>query len=317
MADRGVYRAIKVVLLDGPDFQKLPERARWVFLALKMSMGPAGIEVHYPEALAYQLAERTGAPVFAVKEALDVLEGHGWILRQGNIVWIVGQLRHDPHMDWSDNKHRKSIWGHLLGLPRLEIVGSFVRAYPGWFEAATVTTPKGDVKEIFAAPAELLHPLHEMPGNVDNSDDLPLRRAIEGPSKGLARAIEAPITEDRRPKTEDREQTSPKPPSNSGDVEKRLRNAIKTHLYLGRDPVVIRGTEYRIPYSVKIAKELVTPIRPLDEIIMGIEHVRYVGDIPADEPLTMAYLKSQPAMLTQAISEGHKRSEVPDLGVLP
>ena len=80
MADRGTYRAIKVVFLDGPDFQQLPERARWVFLTLKMSLGPSGIEMHYPEALVHNISARTGADPDDVRSSLGVLEEHAWIV---------------------------------------------------------------------------------------------------------------------------------------------------------------------------------------------------------------------------------------------
>lgn len=187
--ERGAYRAVKVVLLDGPDFQQLPERARWVFVALKLSFGPTGIEMHYPEALAHELAARTGADVGDVKDALDVLEAAGWIRREANVVWIVGQLQHDPHMTATDKKHRASVWRHVAGLPRLAIVGEFVAAHPEWFLASE------DGRALEAAPADVL-------ALVD-------RRPSEGPPKALPRASEAPKTEDREPKTENRESIVP------------------------------------------------------------------------------------------------------------
>lgn len=180
MADRGGYRSVKVVLLDGPDFQELPERENHVFVFLKLSFGPSGIEVHYPEALAHLISARTRIPVDAVRGCLDTLDALGWIRRQGNVVWLVGQLEHDPHQKWDDEKHRKGIWKHLAGLPRLPIVGQFIDAHPDWFEARAAVTAKNEPKQLAAAPDSILS----------------LRAlASQGPSKPLARPFEAANSE--------------------------------------------------------------------------------------------------------------------------
>ena len=183
MADRGTYRAIKVVLLDGPDFQQLPERARHLFQTLKLTFGPTGIEVRYPGALEVELSAKTGIPLEAVPGPLDTLKERGWIDREGNVIWIVGQLEHDPHMSWDDEKHRKSIWRHLQGLPRLEIVGEFVRHYRQWFEAGESVTAKNSPKPLDPAPVDLLHWLDAPPSKAHG-------RPTEGPSKALRRPFE-------------------------------------------------------------------------------------------------------------------------------
>ncbi len=244
MSDRGTYRAIKIVLLDGPDFQGLPERSRHLFQTLKLTFGPTGIEVRYPGALEAELSAKTGIPVEAVSGPLDTLEEREWINREGNIVWIVGQLKHDPHMSWDDDKHRKSVWRHLQGLPRLAIVGEFVRCYRRWFEAGESVTVRNDPKPLAPAPHDLLCWLDDTPSkahqrpiegpskahgrpfggpgpssdpdsnllSVDNrssrlSDAIPSdpTRPIEGPSEALARPIEAPSTEYRVLNTEEGE----------------------------------------------------------------------------------------------------------------
>lgn len=168
-SDRGEYRPIRRVLLDGPDFQQLSERARWVFVALKLNLGPTGIEVHYRDAVPHQLAEQTGAKAEQIAAALDELEATDWIRREANILWIVGQLTHDPHVNANDEKHRKSIWKHLKGLPRLAIVRRFIEEHPDWFVGHDV------------------NPLEGLP---------------EGPKKGHRRASVAPNTDNREPKTD-------------------------------------------------------------------------------------------------------------------
>lgn len=130
--DRGEYRAIRRVLLDGPDFQRLSAVARWVFVALKLNLGPAGIDVFYPDALRAQLVAQTGVNAERLTVALDELDGAGWIRRESNVLWVVGQLDNDPHVKASDPKHRKSIVRHVAGLPRIEIVKTFIKAHAGF-----------------------------------------------------------------------------------------------------------------------------------------------------------------------------------------
>lgn len=157
MSDRGEYRAIRRVLLDGPDFQRLPERARWVFVALKLNFGPAGIEVWYPAELVARISAQTGTSPAGVQDALMVLEREGWVQRESNVVWIKGQLAHDPHVKRADVKHRKMIQRHVEGLPRLAIVARYTLAHRDWFTSDG--SPTGDPTEA-------------------------LLWAIEGPSKG-------------------------------------------------------------------------------------------------------------------------------------
>lgn len=208
--------------MDGPDYQDLPERARHLFLVLKLSFGPAGLEVHYPEALAHELAAKSGMPTEAVKAALDTLEAAGWIRRERNMIWIVGQLKHEPSLELTNGNHRKSIQRHVAGLPRLALVRAFIEKYAEWFEGIDSPT-----------------------------DGYPM--ASEGVSDGIP--IGTAITEDRIPNTEDRTTTVDKstgadapadeppaerPAANGTPPPKAVRAAviplIRRHLWLGNEP---------------------------------------------------------------------------------
>lgn len=145
MSERGEYRAIRRVLLDGPDFQKLSERARWIFVVLKINLGPAGIDVVYPDALTVQLSAQSGAGAAQIIAALEELEAAKWIAREANVLWIKGQLANDPHFRQSDDKHRKGIQRHVGGLPRLGIVREYVMTLRSWFTIDG--TPIGDPSE--------------------------------------------------------------------------------------------------------------------------------------------------------------------------
>src|SRR4051812_45518151 len=118
-ADRGEYRSVPRVILDGKDYQELPPEARHLFLVLKIGMGPAGIEVHYPYAHAIELAAQTGYDVDHVHRILAQLECSGWIRRERNVFWITDQLRYEPSLSERNAKHRKSVLTHIQGLPKL------------------------------------------------------------------------------------------------------------------------------------------------------------------------------------------------------
>lgn len=132
--DRGAYVSIRKVLFRGPDFQKLSAPARSTFIALKANTsGMAGIDVAYPDELEIRLAGYTGEPVKRIRSALGELEQSGWVRREGNLVWVVGHLQHDPHAHVTDAKKRKSVQTWVAGLPRLPLVREYVANNANWF----------------------------------------------------------------------------------------------------------------------------------------------------------------------------------------
>ncbi len=107
-----------------------------MLLTLKIGMGPAGIEPRYPRALLEELAAQTGLSVKDIGAALNELEAGGWIRREGNVLWIVGQLEYEPSLKASNPNHRASVQQHVAGLPRLALVGAFIREYAAFFPDA-------------------------------------------------------------------------------------------------------------------------------------------------------------------------------------
>ena len=172
MGGRGTYRSIRASMLDEPAFQELSERANHVLLVAKISFGPSGIEIHYAEALVHVLAARSCIPVEGVRLALEELQAKGRLRAEGNVVWVLDQLNHDPHLDAADKKHRTSIQRHVAALPRLGIIRDFIDAHPEWFASAEEDPYQG------------------------------LPRASTGPLEGPGRPIEAPNTDNRITKTE-------------------------------------------------------------------------------------------------------------------
>lgn len=193
-SERGDYRAIRQVLLDGPDFQKLSERARFAFLVIKIGSGPTGLEVEYERGAVEKLGIRTGMGARAARKALNELENLGWIVREANILWVVGHLNNEPLIRATDEKHRKGIQRYVAGLPRLAVVRRFVESHPNWF-------PRGE------SIASGLGWIYE--GSPQGS--------TQDPPKGL------PTTENREPR---RETENREPRRETGDPRESLRATL-------------------------------------------------------------------------------------------
>jgi hypothetical protein len=151
MSDRGAYRAIHCVIVDGPEFQALKPGAKLVWYTLKMTLGPSGIDV--VPALVATLVERTGADEAQIKKALEQLQADGWLRIERNVVWMVDGLRHEPAFSLTNQNHRAKIRAHLAGLPRLKIVDEF-RAHYG-IAAPPLEMPSPPVGEVPESPSKM------------------------------------------------------------------------------------------------------------------------------------------------------------------
>lgn len=132
MSDRGEFRAIYTVLIDGPDFQAFAPAAKLVFYTLKLSLGATGIGVI--RALVPTLVEQTGHDAATISAALAELEDADWIRREHNVVWIVRGLEFEPGLGVDNVNHRKSIRRHIESLPTVGLVETFRSHYAQWFE---------------------------------------------------------------------------------------------------------------------------------------------------------------------------------------
>lgn len=128
--DRGEYRPLYEVLLDGPDWQKLPADARLTFIALKLKCGALGIKV--VPGLVESLTQWTGLPPRRCGVACKVLEDSGWVQRDGNVVWIVRGLEFEPTMDVANSNHRKYFRRMVDALPSVPMVARFRAHYRAW-----------------------------------------------------------------------------------------------------------------------------------------------------------------------------------------
>ena len=156
MTDRGEWRGIRSVLIDGKDYQALKPNARLVLLTLKLTCGQAGICVM--PAMNEVLSERTGLSVGEVVGGLDELAEAGWIRIERNIVWIIDGLKHEPGYFPNNSFHQRGLLKYLDSLPRLQIVEDFRKYYsylPGLSPTGFVTPEAGDnstAESVIASP---------------------------------------------------------------------------------------------------------------------------------------------------------------------
>lgn len=174
MSDRGEYRGIRTVLVDGPDYQSLTPAARLVFLTLKLNLGSSGIDVLY----AAQLVEQTGYPLKAVEAALAELERADWIRRERNVVWIVDGLKHEPSLTLANANHVAKLRRHLEGLPSLAIVEAFAERYGLYKAGALAVVPPS------AAPAMPSAGAESGANGVETRADIPSPMPCGMPSEG-------------------------------------------------------------------------------------------------------------------------------------
>lgn len=175
--ERGNYRSIHTVIVDGPDFQALSPGAKLVWYTLKMTLGPSGIDV--VPALVATLVERTGASVSQCEKGLAQLVERGWVQVDRNVVWMVDGLRHDPHIRLSNQNHRAKVASHINGLPRLPIIDLF-RTYYGLSQPPAEIPSTGPIAHVDDA----LDMPSENPSKMASKSPSPNREREEGKGKG-------------------------------------------------------------------------------------------------------------------------------------
>jgi hypothetical protein len=186
-----------MAVLDDPCFQQLTADARWVYVVLTVALGPAGIDAHYPDALAVELAARTGLAVPQVTVALEELQAAGWVQREGRVIWAVHQLGLDPILNVRNAKHRTSVQNWLRTLPDSSLTRAFMEHYPAWC-GSDEGLPDGN-----GTPSEYRPDSYRM-------------------------VSEAPSTENRKLKTENRKPTTDLPAASQEKKTKPVRRTLTT-----------------------------------------------------------------------------------------
>ncbi len=141
-AERGEYRGIYVVVVDGPDFQALTPMGQLAWFHMKLKLGPYGIDVIAGASAA--LAERSGMASGEASAALDELEQRGWLQRERALHWLVRGLEFEPSLGSSNGNHRAGLRKHLAGLPNLALKQRFRVRYEEWFVDEVPPSPTGN-----------------------------------------------------------------------------------------------------------------------------------------------------------------------------
>jgi len=124
---RGEYATIHTAIVDDPEFQALSPPSRYVWYTLKLLLGASGIDLI--RAHLASLSAATGYPINRLSDTLAELEKGGWLVRQGDILWLRNALRFNPQFNLTNPKHATHLRNHLEGLPRLKIVADFAAYY--------------------------------------------------------------------------------------------------------------------------------------------------------------------------------------------
>jgi uncharacterized phage protein (TIGR02220 family) len=130
MNKKGSYRATYSVLLDDPDFRKLPADARHIFHVLKLSRlnNIANIFICGKGEL-MTVAEQTGISIERVEEGIKELARGLWIYYQPPILWIRNGLKFDPLFVDTNENHKKSVSKALGSLPKSDLIIKFCQYY--------------------------------------------------------------------------------------------------------------------------------------------------------------------------------------------
>lgn len=137
------YRAIYTVLRIDPDFLSLRANAKLYFYTAKMELPTPGIGV----CLTHTMAGLCGLDVESTLVAERELIEHGWIRREGAVLWIVNGLEHTPSLSPKDRKHCTYVAQTLKDLPGSNsLKAAFMERYREWFS-------DGDFDDVAAALA--------------------------------------------------------------------------------------------------------------------------------------------------------------------
>ena len=119
---KGPFRPIYQSLLHHPRFVGLSSDARSLWLALKLRLGPSGLDRVYSD----ELCDIAGLTPSQLSDALEEVVEGGWVESEGNLYWLVDGYDNEP-MNQGD-KAKKSIERHLNSL-RGDIVVRFKDRY--------------------------------------------------------------------------------------------------------------------------------------------------------------------------------------------
>lgn len=129
--ERGDYRPIYTVIIDGPDFRALPRDAKLLWYTLKLALPAWGIGPI--PGFGETMRERIGFDQMELDRAWDAIEMGSWASRNGVLYYLHRGLMFEPGLQASNPNHRKALVRFLASLPSSPIVRKFKQDYAMWF----------------------------------------------------------------------------------------------------------------------------------------------------------------------------------------
>lgn len=137
--DRGDHRVLYTSILQDEEFHSLSVLAKWLFIELKLRLGPSGIGLVRVGVLAESVSCETAEIEVALDELVRPKEGneHGWIIREGTAIWIVRGLHFEASLTPNNDKHWKPIRHAVKALGDRPIASRYREYYREWFTGST------------------------------------------------------------------------------------------------------------------------------------------------------------------------------------
>ena len=178
---KGPFRPVYRSLLHHPRFRPLSSDARSLWLALKLRLGPAGIDRVYRE----ELVEVTGLDDAGVTAAIEELVRHRWIETGEGLFWLVEGFANEPMMQ-SPNAV-ESVRIHIGGL-RGAIVDRYRERYDlkGTHEGSPMGKGRGSANpSAMGTPNPTHAPTHEATHGPTHARTPVLSSSLSSSSSGI------------------------------------------------------------------------------------------------------------------------------------
>ena len=121
------YQTLYQKITSDFDFKKFSSIAQLVFYTLKFCKENNAANIF--EFFIETLPKRNNLSLKDNEKGIKELVNSGWIVVEGDIVWIVNGLRHNPSFKTNNDKHRKALSTCLGDMPQCGILKAFIGYY--------------------------------------------------------------------------------------------------------------------------------------------------------------------------------------------
>jgi hypothetical protein len=270
MTAHGAYRSLYGTFWDDPDVQALSHLAYRVLTTLKGTLPAAGIGFVLDDLLASRCSCTEGelATAYAELERPKRADGdgHGWIVRERSVVWLVNGLKFEPSIRATDSKHRAHVaeWLAQFGGGRspLRIVRAFQSHYPEWFKDEPVAAPTAEAAPQHRSPKPKTSMSRRSPkvgrnGSREDPSRGPVERAKQGSGEG-SRLAQHNTTQDSTKQTTTTTTAGRDVGNAEPDVERDVDEGRRRIAYLTRCVVALNTGMHSNPATATSFCEVAT-----------------------------------------------------------